>query len=112
MIRELILSVAIAGLAGCAMTSGVMPSENGTYLISAHAAPARRGAAGAEGVAYSDAQKFCAANGANAVVVTTGDRDVYQGAFGASRDFASGGTFAAGNAMMRFKCVAAQLSNR
>ena len=59
-------TVAVAALVllcGCAMTSGVMEAEDGTYLISAHAAPVRGGAAGASGVAYNDAQKFCEGKG-------------------------------------------------
>ncbi len=42
-------------LSGCAMTSDVMDTGNGTYMISAHAAPIRGGAAGANQVAYKDA---------------------------------------------------------
>ena len=99
------VAVLVPLLSGCATTSGVMAAQDGTYLISAQAAPARGGAAGAEGVAYSDAQKFCEAKGAHAVVLTAKDRDVYQGSFGASREFAGGGIFAAGNATLHFKCV-------
>jgi hypothetical protein len=65
------------------MTSGVMEAEDGTYLISAHAAPIRGGTAGANAVAYEDAQKFCAAKG----------------------QLAGGGTFAAGNVNIRFRCA-------
>jgi hypothetical protein len=92
-------------LAGCAMTSGVMEAEDGTYLISAHAAPVRGGAAGANSVAYADAQKFCAGQGKRAVVVAAQERDMYQSSWGASNSFAGGGTFAAGNANLRFRCA-------
>jgi hypothetical protein len=95
-------------LSGCAMTSGVMEAEGGTYLISARAAPLRGGTAGANAVAYNDAQKFCAGTGKRAIVMTAQERDVYQSSMGASwgstGGFAGGGTFAAGNADLRFKC--------
>jgi hypothetical protein len=95
-------------LSGCAMTSGVMEAEDGTYLISARAAPARGGTAGANAVAYQEAQKFCAAKDMRALVVTAQERDVYQSSAGASwnasHGFAGGGTFAAGNANLRFRC--------
>ena len=108
------LAAAVALLPGCAMTSGVMEAEDGTYLISARAAPIRGGTAGANAVAYEDAQKFCAAKGQRAVVVTAQERDVYQSSMGASWNssggFAGGGTFAAGNANLRFRC-ASQLAS-
>jgi hypothetical protein len=74
-------------LSGCAMTSDVMDTGNGTYMISAHAAPIRGGAAGANQVAYHDANAFCAKQGARAVVLAAEARDVYQGSFGASSSF-------------------------
>ena len=95
-------------LPGCAMTSGVMEAEDGTYLISARAAPIRGGTAGANSVAYAEAQKFCVATGKRAAVVTAQERDVYQSSAGAawnaSGGFAGGGAFAAGNANLRFRC--------
>jgi|ERR1700722_16498483 hypothetical protein len=91
-------------LAGCAMTSDVMDTGNGTYMISAHAAPIRGGAAGANQVAYKDANAFCVNQGAHAVVLTAAARDVYQGSFGASPSFAAGGVFAAGNTDLHFRC--------
>ena len=54
-----IAAVGVA-LSGCAMTSDVMDTGNGTYMISAHASPIRGGATGANNIAYEDAQKFCA----------------------------------------------------
>jgi hypothetical protein len=50
-------------LAGCATATPVMDAGDGTYLISARAAPVRGGATGAQTVAYTDAQKFCAQKG-------------------------------------------------
>jgi hypothetical protein len=94
------------------MTSDVMDTGDGTYLISAHAAPIRGGAAGANEVAYKDAQKFCAQKGAglHAVVINTNARDVYQssvgGAWGTNGGGFGGGTFAAGNTDLRFRCGA------
>jgi hypothetical protein len=103
------LAASVAGiillLSGCAMTSGVMDTGNGTYMISAHAAPIRGGAAGANQVAYQDANAFCAKQSAHAVVLTADARDVYQGSFGASNGFAAGGVFAAGNTDLHFKCA-------
>ena len=101
--------VAMVLLSGCAMTSGVMEAEGGTYLISAHAAPVRGGTAGANAVAYSDAQKFCADQGKHAVVVTAAERDVYQSSFGGGWNINGGsfggGSFAAGRADLRFRCA-------
>jgi hypothetical protein len=95
-------------LSGCAMTSGVMEAQGGTYLISARAAPIRGGTAGANAVAYDDAQKFCGAKSERAIILTAQERDVYQSSmgasWGASGGFAGGGTFAAGNANLHFKC--------
>ena len=95
---------AVVMLSGCAMTSGVMDTGNGSYMISAQAAPIRGGAAGANQVAYQDANAFCARQGTHAVVITADARDVYQGSFGASGSFAAGGVFAAGNTDLHFRC--------
>lgn len=99
---------ALVLLSGCAVSSGVMEAGGGTYLISARAAPIRGGTAGAQAVAYGDAQKFCAAKGHRAIVLTDQERDVYQSSMGASwgtsSGFAGGGTFAAGNANLHFRC--------
>lgn len=91
---------------GCAMTSDVMDIGNGTYMISAHAAPIRGGAAGANDVAYKDANKFCAqkAPGMHAVVLNAGSRDVYQASWGGSGGSFGGGIFAAGNTDLHFRC--------
>src|SRR5260370_41365580 len=53
-------------------------------LISARAAPVRGGATGAQTVAYTDAQKFCAqrVDGLHPIVVNTQERDIYQSSFG------------------------------
>lgn len=86
-----------------------MEAEDGTYLISARAAPARGGTAGANSVAWEEAQKFCASKGGlRAVVVTADERDVYQSSAGGSWNSqggaVGGGTFAAGSANIRFRC--------
>jgi hypothetical protein len=100
----------VGGLTGCAMTSDVMDTGNGTYMISGHAAPIRGGATGANQVAYQDAQKFCIQQspGFHAIVIGAEDRDVYQSSFGGSWGTNGGGfgggTFAAGNAKLRFRC--------
>lgn len=104
------VALALCLLTGCAVTSGVMEAENGTYIISARAAPIRGGTAGANAVAYEDAQKFCGSKGMRAIVMTAQERDVYQSAVGASWNrsggSAWGGTFAAGNADLHFRCSA------
>lgn len=86
-----------------------MEADNGTYLVSARAAPARGGAAGASAVAYDEAQKFCGAKGKKAVIVANNERDVYQSSAGASWNAsggsAFGGTSAAGQITMNFRCV-------
>lgn len=103
-----VCALAAMCLSSCATTSGVMEAEGGTYIISARAAPIRGGTAGANAVAYEEAQKFCAAKGARAVVISAQERDVYQSATGASWNSygggAGGGTFAAGNANLHFRC--------
>lgn len=104
------------GFYGCATTSGVMPGPNGTYTISAFAAPVRGGATGAYQTAFEDAQKYCAKSGKNAIVLDGQDRDVYQSTSMAHGSFnansagaygsygAGGGTFASGNAKLTFRC--------
>lgn len=108
MIRFAALTVTFLLIGGCATSSGVMEAENGTYLISARAAPARGGTAGANALAYEEAQKFCSVKGARAVVVTAAERDVYQSAVTGSvtprGGSFGGGTFAGGNANLRFRC--------
>lgn len=97
-------------LSGCALTSGVIDAGNGTYMISAHASAVRGGAAGATGIAYGDANAFCAqkAPGSHAVALTNQEREVYQSSFGGSFNQNGGGfgggTFAAGNTQLYFRC--------
>jgi nitrous oxide reductase accessory protein NosL len=103
-----IIAIVALSLTACATTSGVMEAEGGTYIISARAAPARGGTAGANAIAYEEAQKFCAAKGGRAIVVDARERDVYQSSAGASWSAyggsAGGGTFAAGTVNLRFRC--------
>lgn len=89
------------------MSSEVMDLGNGNYMVTAAAAPARGGAAGAADVAYKEAKKFCATKfpGTHAVVNEAADRDVYQGAVSGSGGSFSGGAFAAGNAKLSFHCA-------
>lgn len=103
-VRYFWLLTMVGVISGCAMTSDVMDTGNGTYMVSAHAAPVRGGAAGANQVAYEAAQKFCAGKGAHAVVLAAGSRDVYQGSVGGSSGSFGGGVFAAGNTDLRFRC--------
>lgn len=104
-----LLSVSCAVLlAGCATTSDVMEAEGGTYIISAQAAPARGGAAGANDIAFKKAKEFCASKGLTAIAVDAADRDVYQssgaGSWNSQGGNVAGATFAAGNASLRFRC--------
>lgn len=92
-----------------------METGDGSYFISARAAPARGGTTGAHTVAYKDAQAFCAArgDGLRPVLVGSSERDVYQSAGGGGFSFnrygGSGGfggsSMAAGSVSMRFRCV-------
>ena len=50
-------------LVACAQSSGVQQVGPDTYQVSVHAAPARGGAAGARGIALSDANAHCMAMG-------------------------------------------------
>jgi len=105
-----IVTTAAIALSGCAMTSEIMDTGNDTYKISAHASAIRGGATGANSIAYEDAQKFCAQKGCglHAIVVNSAERDVYQSSFGGSVSQSGGGfgggTFAAGNVNLRFRC--------
>lgn len=103
------LAIAISlGINACATSSGVMEAADGTYIISARAAPARGGTAGASAYAYEQAQEFCKKKETRAVVVDNQERDVYQSSVGGSWNRSGGsvggGTFAAGNANLRFVC--------
>lgn len=100
---------------GCATASPAMDMGDGTYLISARAAPARGGATGAMTVAHEDERKFCAqqGDGLRPIVVGAQDRDIYQSSIGGgfsgtptggySGGF-GGSTMAAGSVNMRFRC--------
>lgn len=103
------LAITCAAISSCATTSGVMPNANGTYTISASAAPVRGGATGANAAAFKEAQRFCATQGAQAQLLAGEDRDVYQSSMGGGWNRQgggfSGGTFAAGNAKIVFRCV-------
>lgn len=100
-VSAMILSVAAA----CTSASPVMDTGDGTYMISARAAPAAGGATGAQTVAYKEAQKYCAAMDKKPVVIGANDRDVYQAGYGGNAYGYGGGMSAAGEAKMRFRCV-------
>ena len=109
-------AAAAASVVGCATATPVMDAGDGTYLISARAAPARGGATGAMTVAHEDARKFCAqqGDGLRPIVVGAQDRDIYQSSVGGgfsgtptggySGGFGSS-TMAAGSVNMRFRCA-------
>ena len=87
------------------MASDVMDTGNGTYMISAHAAPILGGAAGANEVAFKDANAFCVTKGGHAVVLAANSRDVTQASFGGSNGSFGGGVFQAGNTDLHFRCA-------
>lgn len=102
--RTFVLFAALS-LGACAIATPVMDTGDGTYMVSARAAPAAGGATGAQTHAYKQAQAHCAASGQKAVVIGTNDRDVYQAGFGGSAYGYGGGMSAAGEAKLRFRCV-------
>ena len=105
---QIAVVLGVMALAGCETATPVMDAGDGTYLISARAAPVRGGATGAQTVAYTDAQKFCAqkGDGLHPIVVTTQERDIYQSSFGGGFNQYGGGvgsTMAAGAVNFRFR---------
>ncbi len=106
---KLLVIFGILALGGCATSSGVMEMADGSYVISAKAAPIRGGTSGANSLAFEEAQKFCATANGRAVIVSKQERDVYQGGSVASVNqnsgFASSGFSAGGAASIRFRCV-------
>jgi hypothetical protein len=104
-----VLLAAGAFLVGCATVSEVMEAEGGTYLISARASVLRGSTAGANSLAYEEAQKFCAHKGQRAVVVTASERDVYHSSaavgWNASGGTGSAYTGASGAVNLRFRCL-------
>lgn len=95
----LILVVAVGG---CATASPVMDLGDGTYSISAQAAPARGGATGATTYAFEKAQAYCAP--ASPVLVHAKERDLLQGGISPY----GGGFYNAGAVAIRFRCRSSQ----
>jgi hypothetical protein len=50
-------------LAGCAMSTGILPAGPDTYTISEHYAPIRGGSLGAQQAAMTEANQFCESKG-------------------------------------------------
>ena len=104
-----VLVVGLLALGACAQATQPMEAADGSYMISARAAPVRGGATGAYEVAHKDAQAFCQQSGKRAVLIGAADRDIYQSGFGgavnAQGGAFGGGTNAAGSASIRFRCV-------
>ena len=104
-----VVIVGLLALGACAQASQPMEAADGSYMISARAAPVRGGATGAYEVAHKDAMAFCQQSGKRAVLVGADDRDIYQSGFGGSFNknggAFGGGTAAAGSANIRFRCV-------
>ena len=106
--RAMVL-VGLLALGACAQATQPMEAADGSYMISARAAPVRGGATGAYEVAHKDAMAFCQRSSKRAVLVGSEDRDIYQSGFGGSINqnggAFGGGTAAAGSANIRFRCV-------
>jgi hypothetical protein len=90
--------IVVLALAGCATASPVMDLGDGTYTISAQAAPARGGATGATTYAFEKAQAYCAP--AQPVLVHAKERDLPTGYINPY----GGGMYNAGATTMRFRC--------
>lgn len=95
--RAIGLALALA-MGGCATASPVMDLGDGSYTISAQAAPARGGATGATSYAFEKAQTFCAP--ARPILVNAQERDLQQGSIGPY----GGGVYNAGSTTLRFRC--------
>jgi hypothetical protein len=108
--KSSVVMLALVAVTACATASPVMDAGDGVYLISARAAPVRGGATGAQTVAYTDAQKFCAqkGDGLHPIVVNTQEREIYQSSVGGGFNQYGGGvggsTMAAGAVNFRFRC--------
>ena len=107
------LAAALAATA-CAITTPVMETGDGTYVVSARAQEELGGATGAQRYAYQEAQKFCAQQSLRPIVVDNQERDIYQSRIGGefkktpSGDYTGGfggSTTAAGSASLRFRCA-------
>jgi hypothetical protein len=96
---------AVALLTGCAVSSNVMETDHGTYLISGTASPARGGTAGAFDIIQADAKKYCATQGKRAVAVTAAKQDLPQAAVFVNQYGGGGGTAHAGSADLEFRCI-------
>ena len=103
-----VVIVGLLALGACAQATQPMEMADGSYSISARAAPVRGGATGAYEVAHQDAQKFCAQSGRRAVLNGGTDRDIYQSSAAIGWNQYGGGgstsTFAAGSATINFRC--------
>src|SRR5258705_2234758 len=67
---------ALATLTACATSSGVMERADGSYTVSAFAAPARGGAPGARRYAMEQAQAHCEKMGKRAVLTESPEDQV------------------------------------
>lgn len=67
--KLLVVSAAVALIAGCASSSGVMRTGTGTYSVSTSAGAVRGDVEGAKEIAYNAATKQCALNDMKPVVI-------------------------------------------
>jgi hypothetical protein len=88
----------ILAVGGCATASPVMDLGDGTYSISAQAAPARGGATGATTYAFEKATAYCAPG--RPVLVHAQERNLPQGYINPY----GGGMYNAGSTAIRFRC--------
>jgi hypothetical protein len=98
--KRIVLLALLTG--GCATASPVMDLGDGSYAISAQAAPVRGGATGATTYAFEKAQAYCAPS--RAVLVHANERDLQQGSMGWYGGSGGGGIYNAGGANIRFRC--------
>jgi hypothetical protein len=62
--KKLLVAAAVAGaLAGCAMSTGILPAGPDTYTVTERFAPVRGGSTTAQQTALTEANAFCAGQG-------------------------------------------------
>ncbi len=72
------LLIGLAGLGGCASSTGIVPTGPDTYFLSEMRAPAIGGGAEAQRVVLAEASAFCAQQGRTALTLAAGpDGDPY-----------------------------------
>jgi hypothetical protein len=106
MLKKAIVMLAAALGTGCAPTTQVMDTGNGTFMISGRAPAMAGGTVGATRLAYDAANKYCAERspGTHAIVIGQNERDIHQSSVFAGSGGAFGSSSAAGTSSIRFRC--------